>query len=41
MVVKPFEILLIDVTFYLYYVQKLSFTVLIKNVKKTSIIESS
>ena len=33
MEVNDFEILLIDVTFYLYYVQKLVFNVIIKNKK--------
>ena len=32
--VNDFEILLIDVTFYLYHVQKLALNVLIKNIKK-------
>ena len=32
------EILLIDVTFYLYHVQKLVLNVLIKNIKKNNII---
>ena len=38
MEVNDLEILLIEVTFYLYHVQKLVLNVLIKNMKKNNII---